>query len=135
MDEATTSDDWADRQQAQAAGFDAIGTRYDEVFPHKEGHGSLAERAVDPERFPYPTPRASLCDSSLRPTQFSPGSSGAVVVKLASCAMRLYLADRDPAALAGRCRIRGRHGRKLDLASIPANVSADVAAEALAAFE
>ncbi len=31
------SADWAARQQRQAAGFDAIGARYDEVFPHKEG--------------------------------------------------------------------------------------------------
>ncbi|MET0995772.1 MAG: hypothetical protein ABWY20_17590 [Mycobacterium sp.] len=38
MDEATTSDNWADRQKAQADGFDVIGTtRYDEVFPHQEG--------------------------------------------------------------------------------------------------
>ncbi len=35
---------WAARQQRQAAGFDAIGAHYDEVFPHKEGqlhHGEL----------------------------------------------------------------------------------------------
>jgi hypothetical protein len=31
MDEATTNDNWADRQRAKVAGFDAIGTRYDEV--------------------------------------------------------------------------------------------------------
>jgi SAM-dependent methyltransferase len=28
---------WADRQARQAAAFDAIGRRYDEAFPHKEG--------------------------------------------------------------------------------------------------
>lgn len=28
---------WVARQRAQAAGFDAIGGRYDEVFPHKDG--------------------------------------------------------------------------------------------------
>jgi ubiquinone/menaquinone biosynthesis C-methylase UbiE len=33
----TTLGGWAGRQRAQAAGFDAIGTRYDEVFPHKDG--------------------------------------------------------------------------------------------------
>lgn len=33
----TDNGDWAARQRAQAAGFDAIGGRYDEVFPHKDG--------------------------------------------------------------------------------------------------
>jgi SAM-dependent methyltransferase len=39
---------WAARQRAQAAGFDAIGGRYDEVFPHRDGQqratGLLLER-------------------------------------------------------------------------------------------
>jgi SAM-dependent methyltransferase len=35
--ESTTPGEWASRQRAQAAGFDAIGARYDEVFPHKDG--------------------------------------------------------------------------------------------------
>jgi ubiquinone/menaquinone biosynthesis C-methylase UbiE len=50
MAEATTSEDWADRQRAQAAGFDAIGTRYDEVFPHKEGQIRTVEQLL--ERLP-----------------------------------------------------------------------------------
>jgi SAM-dependent methyltransferase len=50
MAEATTSEDWADRQRAQAAGFDAIGTRYDEVFPHKEGQIRTVEQIL--ERLP-----------------------------------------------------------------------------------
>jgi SAM-dependent methyltransferase len=36
VDSATPAE-WANRQQEQAAGFDAIGARYDEVFPHKDG--------------------------------------------------------------------------------------------------
>jgi SAM-dependent methyltransferase len=47
MAEATTSDSWADRQQAQAAGFDAIGPRYDEVFPHKEGQVRMVEQLLE----------------------------------------------------------------------------------------
>ena len=35
--------DWTERQRAQAAGFDAIGARYDEVFPHKEGQVRAVE--------------------------------------------------------------------------------------------
>jgi SAM-dependent methyltransferase len=44
------TNDWADRQRAQAAGFDAIGTRYDEVFPHKEGQVRMVEELL--ERLP-----------------------------------------------------------------------------------
>jgi ubiquinone/menaquinone biosynthesis C-methylase UbiE len=50
MNDVTTNDDWTDRQQAQAAGFDAIGTRYDEVFPHKEGQIRTVEQLL--ERLP-----------------------------------------------------------------------------------
>jgi len=50
MAEATTSDDWADRHRAQAAGFDVIGTHYDEVFPHKEGQVRIVEQLL--ERLP-----------------------------------------------------------------------------------
>jgi trans-aconitate methyltransferase len=46
MAEATTNENWADRQQAQAAGFDAIGPRYDEVFPHKEGQVRMVEQLL-----------------------------------------------------------------------------------------
>jgi SAM-dependent methyltransferase len=37
VSETATPGGWANRQQQQAAGFDAIGVRYDEVFPHKDG--------------------------------------------------------------------------------------------------
>jgi SAM-dependent methyltransferase len=47
MAEATTSDSWADRQRAQAAGFDVIGARYDEVFPHKEGQVRMVEQLLE----------------------------------------------------------------------------------------
>jgi SAM-dependent methyltransferase len=50
MAEPITTGGWADRQQAQAAGFDAIGVRYDEVFPHKEGQIRMAELLL--ERLP-----------------------------------------------------------------------------------
>jgi hypothetical protein len=47
MAEATTSDNWADRQRAQAAGFDAIRTHYDEVFPHKDGQVRMVEQLLE----------------------------------------------------------------------------------------
>src|SRR5512132_1864521 len=50
MAEATTSDSWADRQRAQVVGFDAIGTHYDEVFPHKDGQVWTVEQLL--ERLP-----------------------------------------------------------------------------------
>jgi ubiquinone/menaquinone biosynthesis C-methylase UbiE len=51
MDEvAAMPGDWVGRQQAQAAGFDAIGARYDEVFPHKDGQVRAGELLL--ERLP-----------------------------------------------------------------------------------
>ena len=41
-----TMDGFAARQAAQAAAFDAIGTRYDEVFPHKDGQRDLTGRLL-----------------------------------------------------------------------------------------
>ena len=35
--------DWGSRQRGQAAAFDMIGARYDEVFPHKEGQVRAVE--------------------------------------------------------------------------------------------
>jgi ubiquinone/menaquinone biosynthesis C-methylase UbiE len=37
---------WTERQAAQSGGFDAIGARYDEVFPHKEGQVDCIERLL-----------------------------------------------------------------------------------------
>lgn len=34
---------WIEREAAQARAYDAIGTRYDEAFPHKEGQVACAE--------------------------------------------------------------------------------------------
>jgi SAM-dependent methyltransferase len=44
---AAAPGDWAGRQEAQAAGFDAIGARYDGVFPHKDGQVSAGELLLD----------------------------------------------------------------------------------------
>jgi SAM-dependent methyltransferase len=41
------TEEWAERQRLQAAGFDAIGARYDEVFPHKEGQIRAVELLLD----------------------------------------------------------------------------------------
>ncbi|MGC9666016.1 class I SAM-dependent methyltransferase [Planosporangium sp. 12N6] len=41
--EVSTADDWSRRQQAQAAAFDRIGSRYDEVFPHKDGQRHIVD--------------------------------------------------------------------------------------------
>jgi ubiquinone/menaquinone biosynthesis C-methylase UbiE len=46
-DAATTRGDWVGRQRAQAAGFDAIGARYDAVFPHKDGQIRAGELLLD----------------------------------------------------------------------------------------
>lgn len=35
--------EWEHRQQAQAAAFDQIGARYDEVFPHKDGQRHIVD--------------------------------------------------------------------------------------------
>jgi ubiquinone/menaquinone biosynthesis C-methylase UbiE len=37
---------WMERQAAQARGFDAIGARYDEAFPHKEGQLACIDRLL-----------------------------------------------------------------------------------------
>ena len=37
----------AQRQQQQAGGFDAIGSRYDEVFPHKDGQVKTVEQLLN----------------------------------------------------------------------------------------
>lgn len=44
---ATGGQDWAERQRRQAAGFDAIGASYDEVFPHKDGQVHLGELLLE----------------------------------------------------------------------------------------
>ncbi|GIJ05239.1 class I SAM-dependent methyltransferase [Spirilliplanes yamanashiensis] len=41
-----TTDGFAARQAAQAAAFDAIGARYDDVFPHKDGQRDLTDRLL-----------------------------------------------------------------------------------------
>lgn len=45
---------WIEREQAQARAYDAIGARYDEAFPHKDGQlavvVTLLERMAQPER-------------------------------------------------------------------------------------
>jgi SAM-dependent methyltransferase len=46
MTEKTSAEDRARRQQEQAAGFDAIGSRYDDVFPHKDGQVKAAEQLL-----------------------------------------------------------------------------------------
>jgi ubiquinone/menaquinone biosynthesis C-methylase UbiE len=41
--DAYAPEDWEHRQQAQAAAFDQIGARYDEVFPHKDGQRHIVD--------------------------------------------------------------------------------------------
>lgn len=45
--ENVTPAEWANRQREQAAGFDAIGARYDEVFPHKDGQLHAGQLLLD----------------------------------------------------------------------------------------
>jgi ubiquinone/menaquinone biosynthesis C-methylase UbiE len=45
-EELSGTEDRARRQQEQAAGFDAIGSRYDEVFPHKDGQVEAVEQLL-----------------------------------------------------------------------------------------
>jgi len=44
---AVRADEWAARQAAQAGGFDAIGARYDESFPHKDGQVVCTDRLLE----------------------------------------------------------------------------------------
>ncbi|TQN28504.1 methyltransferase family protein [Haloactinospora alba] len=37
---------WEERESAQAAAYDAIGDRYDEAFPHKDGQIGMVERLL-----------------------------------------------------------------------------------------
>ena len=46
MTEKTSAEDRSRRQQEQAAGFDAIGSRYDDVFPHKDGQVKAVEQLL-----------------------------------------------------------------------------------------
>ena len=46
MTEKISAEDRARRQQEQAAGFDAIGSRYDDVFPHKDGQVKAVEQLL-----------------------------------------------------------------------------------------
>jgi SAM-dependent methyltransferase len=46
VDQSPEPDSWNQRQQAQAAAFDQIGTRYDEVFPHKDGQRDLVTQLL-----------------------------------------------------------------------------------------
>lgn len=41
------SEQWTERQAAQASGFDAIGVHYDESFPHKEGQVACTELLLE----------------------------------------------------------------------------------------
>ncbi len=41
--DSSALDGWEHRQQAQAAAFDQIGERYDEVFPHKDGQRHIVD--------------------------------------------------------------------------------------------
>lgn len=43
---SVSEQDWSARQAAQAGGFDAIGARYDEAFPHKDGQIACVERLL-----------------------------------------------------------------------------------------
>jgi len=43
---AVSESAWAERQAAQSSGFDAIGARYDEAFPDKEGQLDCIERLL-----------------------------------------------------------------------------------------
>jgi ubiquinone/menaquinone biosynthesis C-methylase UbiE len=44
--DTSTTGDGDHRQREQAAAFDAIGARYDEIFPHKDGQVDTVERLV-----------------------------------------------------------------------------------------
>jgi len=41
-----STDDWERRQRAQAAAFDAIGARYNEAFPRKDGQVRAVEQLL-----------------------------------------------------------------------------------------
>jgi predicted TPR repeat methyltransferase len=93
----TTGEQWAQRQQEQAAGFDAIGASYDEVFPHKDGQVHATQLLL--ERL---APAARVldlgCGTGL-PTAHQLAAAGCAVTGVDISAVMLDLARRNvPAA-------------------------------------
>lgn len=73
-------EDWQQRQQVQAAVFDQIGARYDEVFPHKDGQQDIVRQLL--ARLPAPARVLDLgCGSGL-PTAAQLAAAGCQVTGL-----------------------------------------------------
>jgi ubiquinone/menaquinone biosynthesis C-methylase UbiE len=97
-----TDDEWVLRQREQAAGFDAIGARYDEVFPHKDGQVRTTELLL--ERL---APAARVldlgCGTGL-PTAQQLASAGCAVTGIDISPVMLDLARKNvPAATFVQC--------------------------------
>jgi trans-aconitate methyltransferase len=93
VSETATDDEWAGRQQEQAAGFDAIGARYDEVFPHKDGQVNAGELLL--ERLPAGARVLDVgCGTGL-PTARQLVTAGCVVTGIDISPVMLDLARRN----------------------------------------
>jgi len=93
VSESATDDGWTRRQQEQAAGFDAIGGRYDEVFPHKDGQVHAGELLL--ERLPAGARVLDVgCGTGL-PTARQMVTAGCVVTGIDISPVMLDLARRN----------------------------------------
>jgi GGDEF domain-containing protein len=89
-------DGWQQRQRAQAAVFDQIGARYDDVFPHKDGQRHLVNELL--ERLPTAARVLDVGCGTGRPTAAQLVVAGCQVV----AAERVELAVATPLRLAGQ---------------------------------
>lgn len=91
--DSATPAEWANRQREQAAGFDAIGARYDEVFPHKDGQLHAGQLLL--ERLPAGASVLDVgCGTGL-PTARQLADAGCAVTGIDISANMLDLARRN----------------------------------------
>jgi ubiquinone/menaquinone biosynthesis C-methylase UbiE len=89
----SAADAWARRQHAQAAAFDQIGTRYDEVFPHKEGQRHIVELLLD--RLPEAARVLDVGSGTGLPTALQLATAGCDVTGIDISPIMIGLARRN----------------------------------------
>lgn len=101
---------WDEREQAQAAAYDAIGDRYDEVFPHKEGQLDFTSRLLD--RLP----------NEARVLDLGCGTGLPTTGQLVSAGHRVTGLDLSPGMVAlARTNVPGAHFLRGDMIDLSPN--------------